>query len=45
MQAKNLQNCIEKLESDLQTVSDWALQNSLVFNDDKKKSCCFCQYS
>ena len=34
---KNLQNCIEKLESDLQTVSDWALQNSLVFNDDKTK--------
>ena len=34
---KNLQNCIEKLESDLQTVSDWALQNSLVFNDGKTK--------
>ena len=34
---KNLQNCIEKLESNLQTVSDWALQNSLVFNDDKTK--------
>ena len=34
---KNLQNCIEKLESDLQTVSDWALQNSLAFNDDKTK--------
>ena len=25
---KNLKNCIEKLESDLQTVSNWALQNS-----------------
>ena len=34
---KNLQNCIEKLESNLQTVLDWALQNSLVFNDDKRK--------
>ena len=34
---KNLQNCIEKLVSDLQIVSDWALQNSLVFNDDKTK--------
>ena len=34
---KNLQNCIEKLESNLQIVSDWALQNSLVFNDDKTK--------
>ena len=34
---KNLQNCIEKLESNLQTVSDWALQNSLVFDDDKTK--------
>ena len=34
---KNQQNCIEQLESDLQTVSDWALQNSLVFNDDKTK--------
>ena len=34
---KNLQNCIEKLESNLETVSDWALQNSLVFNDDKTK--------
>ena len=30
---KNLQ----KLESDLQTVSDWPLQNSFVFNDDKTK--------
>ena len=34
---KNLQNCIEKLQSNLQTVSDWALQNSLVFDDDKTK--------
>ena len=34
---KNLQNCIEKLESDLQTMSDWALQKSLVYNDDKMK--------
>ena len=34
---KNLQNCIEKLESNLQTVSDWVLQNGLVFNDDKTK--------
>ena len=34
---KNIQNCIEKLESDLKTASDWVLQNSLVFNDDKTK--------
>ena len=34
---QNLQNCIEKLESNLQTVPDWALQNNLVFNDDKTK--------
>ena len=34
---KNLQNCIEKLQSNQQTVSDWALQNSLVFDDDKTK--------
>ena len=38
---KNLQNCIEKLESDLKTVSDWAVQNSLVFNDDKTKCLLF----
>ena len=34
---KNLQNCIEKLESNLQTVSDWVLRNILVFNDDRIK--------
>ena len=34
---RNLQNCIKKLESDQQTVSDWVLLNSLVFNDDKTK--------
>ena len=42
---KNLQNCIEKLESDLQTVSDWALKNSLVLMILKQNTCCFRQYS
>ena len=34
---KNLKKCIEELESDLQTVSLWSSNNSLVFNDDKTK--------
>ena len=34
---KNLKKCIEKLESDLETVSLWSSNNSLVFNDDKTK--------
>ena len=33
----NLNTCTEKIENDLQTVSDWALTNSLVFNNDKTK--------
>ena len=38
---KTLQNCIEKLESDLPSVSGLALQNSLVFNDDKTECLLF----
>ena len=34
---KNLKKCIEELESDLETVSLWSSNNSLVFNDDKTK--------
>ena len=34
---ESLQNCTEKVESNLQTVSDWILQNSLVLNDDETK--------
>ena len=29
--------CIEELESDLETVSLWSSNNSLIFNDDKTK--------
>ena len=31
---KNLEKCIEELGSDLETVSLWSSNNSLVFNDD-----------
>ena len=34
---KNLKKCIEELESDLETVSLWSSNNSLVFNDHKTK--------
>ena len=34
---KNLKKCIEELGSDLETVSLWSSNNSLVFNDDKTK--------
>ena len=32
---KNLKKCIEELESDLETLSLWSSNNSLVFNGDK----------
>ena len=32
---KNLKKCIKVVESDLETVSLWSSNNSLVFNDDK----------
>ena len=34
---KNIEKCIEELESDLETVSLWSSNNSLVSNDDKTK--------
>ena len=38
---KKFKKCIEELESDLETVSLWSSNNSLVFNDDKTKSTLF----
>ena len=37
LKLENLKKCIEELESDLETVSLWSSNNSLVFNDDKTK--------
>ena len=34
---KNLKKCMKELESDLETVSPWSSNNSLVFNDNKTK--------
>ena len=34
---RNLKNCIKELESDLEKISLWSSNNSLVFNDDKAK--------
>ena len=34
---RNLKKIIEELESDLETVSLWSSNNSLVFNEDKTK--------
>ena len=41
LQVKKPTKFIKKSEPNLQTVSDWPLQNSLVFHDDKPKCLLF----